>query len=127
MPLASTFLLLGRCPGETHMGINKETCSECSMHHRSVKAKNKKQKCIKQRVKKKLSSQFSQSFLLLLIPLVNIHLAFSSNVCVTTLKKKILLFYPSGIYLVVRVEMKVKRNFFSKHLVSCPRSIILNK
>ena len=55
MPLASTFLLLGRCPGETHMGINKETCSECSMHHRSVKAKNKKQKCIKQRVKKNQS------------------------------------------------------------------------
>lgn len=52
MPLASAFLLLGRSPGETHMGINKETCSECSMHHRSVKAKIKKQKSIEHRVKK---------------------------------------------------------------------------
>ena len=62
MPLASTFLLLGRCPGETHMGINKETCSECSMHHRSVKAKNKKQKCIKQRVKKKLDHVYKTEY-----------------------------------------------------------------
>ena len=54
MPLASAFLLLGRCPGETRMWINKETCSECSMHHRSVKAKNKKQISIKHRVKKKI-------------------------------------------------------------------------
>lgn len=62
MPLGPAFLLLGRCPGETRMGVNKETCSDCSMHHRSVNAKNKKQKSIKHRVKKKLEHVYKMEY-----------------------------------------------------------------